>query len=69
MKNVDVAVYNYLKTVADGSVQPGISTASLQNGRVALASFHDWEGRIPDHLKARIQEAGDGIKDGSIKTQ
>ena len=69
MKNVDVAVYNYLKTVADGSVQAGISTGALQNGGVGLASFHDWESRIPAHLKARIQQASDGIKDGSIKTQ
>lgn len=37
MKNVDVAVYNYLKTVADGSVKAGISTATLQNGGVDLA--------------------------------
>ncbi len=36
-KNVDVAVYNYLKTVADGSVKASISTATLQNGGVGLA--------------------------------
>jgi hypothetical protein len=28
MKNVDIAFYNYLKTVADGSVQAGISTGT-----------------------------------------
>lgn len=67
MKNVDVAVYNYLRTVADGSVQAGISTGTLQNGGVGLAPFHDWEGRIPADLKARIQQASDGIKDGSIQ--
>jgi basic membrane protein A len=67
MKNVDVAVYNYLKTVADSSVQAGISTATLQNGGVGLAPFHDWDSKIPDDLKARIQQASDGIKDGSIQ--
>jgi basic membrane protein A and related proteins len=67
MKYVDVAVYNYLKTVADGSVQAGISTSTLQNGGVGLAPFHDWEGRIPADLKAQIQQASDGIRDGSIK--
>ena len=69
MKNVDVAVYNYLKTVADGSVQAGISTATLQNGGVGLAPFHDWDSKIPAALKAQIQKASDGIKAGSIKTQ
>jgi basic membrane protein A len=69
MKNVDVAVYNSLKTVADGSVQAGISTGTLQNGGVGLAPFHDWDSKIPADLKAQIQKASDGIKDGSIKTQ
>ena len=67
MKTVDVAVYNYLKTVADGSVQAGISTGTLQNGGVGLAPFHDWDSKIPADLKAQIQKASDGIKDGSIQ--
>jgi basic membrane protein A and related proteins len=66
MKNVDAAVYNYLKTVADGSVKAGIRTATLQNGGVGLAPFHDWDSKIPTELKARIQKASDGLKDGSI---
>lgn len=66
-KNVDVAVYNYLKTVADGSVKAGISTGALQNGGVGLAPFHDWDNKIPAELKAQIQKASDGIKNGSIK--
>jgi basic membrane protein A and related proteins len=67
MKNVDAAVYNYLKMVADGSVTAGISTGTLQNGGVGLAPFHDWDSQIPAELKAQIQKASDGIKDGSIK--
>jgi basic membrane lipoprotein Med (substrate-binding protein (PBP1-ABC) superfamily) len=39
MKNVDIAVYNYLKTVADGLVKAGISTATLQNGGVLVNYF------------------------------
>ena len=69
MKNVDVAVYNYLKSVANGSVRAGISTGTLQNGGVGLSPFHDWEGKIPTDLKAQIQNPIDGIKDGSIQTQ
>ena len=66
MKNVDIAVYNYLKSVADGSVQAGIRTGTLQNGGVGLAPFRDWEGKIQAGLKAQIQKASDGIMDGSI---
>lgn len=69
LKNADVVVYNYLKTVADGSVKAGISIGTLQNGGVGLAPFHDWDSKIPADLKAHIQKASDGIKDGSIQTQ
>lgn len=67
VKKVDAAVYTYLKTVADGSVQAGISTGTLQNGGAGLAPFHDWDSRIPAELKAQIQKASDGIQDGSIQ--
>jgi basic membrane protein A and related proteins len=67
MKNVDAAVYNYLKPVANDSVKAGISTDTLQNGSVGLAPLHDWEGKVPADLKAQIQKASDGIKDGSVK--
>ncbi|GEM_PF-6444997 len=42
------------------------SQGILQNGGVGLAPFHDWEDSISAELKARIQEASDGIRDGSI---
>lgn len=65
-KNVDVAVYNYLRTVSDGSVRAGTITGNLQNGGVGLAPFHDWDSRIPTDLKAQIQQASEGIRNGSI---
>jgi basic membrane protein A len=68
MKNVDAAVYNYLKTVADGSVKAGILTANLQNGGVGLAPYHDWESKVPDSVKAKVQEAIDGLKSGTLTT-
>jgi basic membrane lipoprotein Med (substrate-binding protein (PBP1-ABC) superfamily) len=68
MKNVDVAVYNYLKSVGDKSVKAGALTANIQNGGVGLAPFHDWDSKIPADVKAKIQTATAGLKDGSIKT-
>ncbi len=67
MKNADVVVYNYLKSIADGSVKGGVSTGAPQNGGVGLAPFHDWDSKIPADLKAQIQKASDGIKDGAFK--
>lgn len=66
LQHVDVAVYNYLRAVAGGAAKGGISTATLHDGGVGLAPYHDWDGKIPADLKARIQQASDGIKNGSI---
>ena len=68
MKNVDVAVYNYLKTIKDGTDQAGILTANINNGGVGLAPFHDWDSKIPQSVKDKIAAATAGLKDGSIKT-
>lgn len=67
MKNVDVAVYNYLKDVNGKADKAGAVTANLSNGGVGLAPFHDWDSKIPADLKTKIQQATDGIKGGTIK--
>ncbi len=43
MKNVDVAVENYLKSVVDGTVKAGVQLATIENGGVGLAPYHDWD--------------------------
>jgi basic membrane protein A len=68
MKNVDTAVYNYLKTVKDGTVKAGAMTANLSNGGVGLAPFHDWDSKIPQAVKDKIKEATDGLKSGTLQT-
>jgi basic membrane protein A len=67
-KNVDVAVYEFLKTVKEGKFKAGAVTANLKNGGVGLAPFHDWDGKVPAEVKAKIEEATKGLKDGSIAT-
>ena len=67
-KNVDVAVYEYLKTVKNGTVKAGAVTANLKNGGVGLAPFHDWDSKIPADVKSKIKEATDGLVSGSIQT-
>ena len=67
-KNVDVMLYNFLRSVADGTVTAGITTGTLHNGGVGLAPFHSWDSRIPAELKAQVQQASDAIQNGSIQT-
>jgi basic membrane protein A len=68
MKNVDVAVYNYLKSVTTSTEVAGVVTANIVNGGVGLAPFHDWDSKIPQAVKDKITTATAGLKDGSIKT-
>lgn len=67
-KNVDQAVYNYLKSVRDGSAKAGIAMANLKNGGVGLAPYHDWDSKVPADLKNKVKEASDGLLGGKIAT-
>jgi basic membrane protein A len=68
MKNVDVAVSEYLKTVVNKTDKAGAVTANIKNGGVGLAPFHDWDSKIPADVKAKITEATNGLKNGTITT-
>ncbi len=67
-KNVDVAVYNFLKSVNAKTVKAGILTANLQNGGVGLAPFHDWDSKIPQSVKDKIKQATEDLKSGKLQT-
>lgn len=67
-KNVDTAVYNYLKAISTGTAKAGALTANVQNGGVGLAPYHDWDSKIPQAVKDKVTAALAGLKDGSIKT-
>jgi basic membrane lipoprotein Med (substrate-binding protein (PBP1-ABC) superfamily) len=67
-KNVDVAVYEYLKAVNAGTNKAGVVTANIQNGGVGLAPYHDWDSKVPDAVKAKVQEATDGLKAGTLNS-
>jgi basic membrane protein A len=67
-KNVDAAVYNYLKEVKDGTVKAGILTANLSNGGIGLAPYHDWENKIPQSVKDSVTKAEADLKSGALTT-
>jgi basic membrane protein A len=67
-KNVDTAVYTFLKSVNDKSSKAGMFTANLQNGGVGLAPYHDWDSKIPQAVKDKIKTASDALKAGTLQT-
>jgi basic membrane protein A len=67
-KNMDVATNEAVKAFADGNLEPGIQLATVANGGVGLASYHDQDSNIPAECKAAVEEAEAGLADGSIST-
>jgi basic membrane protein A len=67
-KNVDAAVFEYLKALSGGTAAAGIQTANLKNGGLGLAPFHDWDSKIPQNVKDKITEATDALIAGTLKT-
>jgi basic membrane protein A len=60
-KNVDVAASAAVLDFAEGRLEPGIRLATLANGGVGLAPFHDWEDRIPPTCREQIDAARSAI--------
>lgn len=68
MKNVNVAVSEYLKSIAGKTDKAGVVTANIKNGGVGLAPYHDWDSKVSQTVKDKIKEATDGLKAGTLAT-
>ena len=56
-KNVDTAAAVAVKEFGGGKLTTGIRTATLANGGVGLAPFHDWDSKIPADCKDLVKKA------------
>lgn len=56
-KNVDVAAASAVSAFAQGALAPGVRLATLENGGIGLAPFHDWEGRVPQECKQAVDQS------------
>ncbi|MEV5176207.1 BMP family ABC transporter substrate-binding protein [Streptomyces flaveolus] len=65
VKNVDVGVYDLVKSVHDGKPLNGTNTYSLAKDGVSLAT----SGGFIDDIKAKLDAAQKKIVDGSIKVK
>jgi basic membrane protein A len=68
MKNVNVAVDDYIKSVVAKTDKAGVVTANIKNGGVGLAPYHDWDSKVPQAVKDKVKEATDGLKAGTLTT-
>jgi len=61
-KNIDVAAAAAVRDFAAGELSEGERLATLANGGIGLAPFHDWDKRIPQDCKDAITAADSAIK-------
>lgn len=67
LKKVDNAVFAVSADAASDDFTARPYTGSLANGGVGLADFHGWADRIPDGLKAEIENLARQIVDGVVR--
>jgi basic membrane protein A and related proteins len=68
-KNMDVAVYDTIKSVKDGKFQGGTNyVGTLANNGVGIAPFHDLDSKISAALKAELDQVKADLISGKVKT-
>jgi basic membrane protein A len=69
VKRLDNAVYSFLEQMVQGGVAAGsVEAATLANGGVGLAPYHDAEGEIPAWIKEGVAEIEAAIQEGTLGT-
>jgi basic membrane protein A and related proteins len=67
LKNIDVAVFDTIKGVADtGKVAEGYM-GTFANGGVGIAPFHDFDSKVPAELKAEVTKLIEDLTSGAMK--
>ena len=69
MKRLDKAVFSVIKNALEGKFEGGANyIATLENEGVGLAPFHDFEDKVPEEIKADLEQIRQGIINGTIDT-
>nr|WP_230667728.1 BMP family ABC transporter substrate-binding protein [Microbacterium sp. MEC084] len=69
MKAIDQAVYDATKAAAAGEFDPAPYIGTLENGGVALSSFHDFEAELPEGTLDEIAALQEAIIAGEITVE
>jgi basic membrane protein A len=66
LKNMNVAVYDAIEAVVNGTFAGGVYVGTLENNGVGLAPYHAFDGEIPAELKAEIEQLQADIISGAV---
>ncbi|HVH62222.1 MAG TPA: BMP family ABC transporter substrate-binding protein [Candidatus Dormibacteraeota bacterium] len=67
-KHLSNAVEAAIKQVNDGSIKPGDTLFNAANNGIGISPFHGKDNMITADLKAKLDQALAGMKNGSVKT-
>jgi basic membrane protein A len=68
LKNMDVTIYDAIKTVIGKTFKGGVYVGTLKNDGVGIAPYHDYDSKISADLKAEIEQLKKDIIAGTVKT-
>jgi basic membrane protein A len=63
---MDVAVFDAIKSLTRGTFKGGVYVGTLKNNGVGIAPYHEFESKIPDTLKAEVEQVKKDLIDGKI---
>ena len=66
LKHLELSVQSAANAVADGSFAGGLQVATLANGEIGIAPFHNFDGDVPQSLKDELAQVTQDIIDGKI---
>lgn len=66
LKKVDVAVFETIESVVDGTFAGGQQVFGVENGGIGIASFHGMDAIVPQSVKDRVAEFEQQLADGSL---
>ncbi len=69
LKRLDLSVQSAAKAIAEGTFKGGTQLATVANGEIGIAPFHDFDSQVPQQIKDDLKAIAAGIADGSIKTK
>jgi basic membrane protein A len=64
-KKIDNAVFDAIKSQVDGDFKGGLKEGTLANDGVGIADFHEYDSKVPQELKDKVEEYKQKIIDGS----
>ena len=65
-KHMDLAVFESVQSVIDGTFEGGLYVGTLANDGVGISEFHEFDSAVPQELKDELEALKAGIIDGSI---